>query len=83
MIATLRPTGEMVSFEKISIGEPFFYQNRFWTRTDYTAGTDLVARGNKDSCGSCAFYVTPDMVEDTAEDILGWIIVEKVEVIYE
>lgn len=62
----LTRTGRQVRFWDLRIGEAFYYQNAFWTRTDTYAGTDLRQRARTlaeppaDTYGSCQFGVQED-----------------------
>jgi hypothetical protein len=72
----LHRTGTMVSFETLDIGHPFFYYDRFWIRTDYEAGTQLIGSDsrrsegkNPSNMGTCHFK---------EDDGTTWIQVETV-----
>jgi len=80
MIATLTPTGQTVPFSEIRIGKPFFHRDRFWVRDGRTSGTDI--GDDRQSYGSCTFFVTENMLGDNPDERLGWIAVEKVAVSY-
>jgi hypothetical protein len=62
----LTRTGRMVRFLDLHIGEAFYYQGAFWTRTDTHAGTDLRQRTPSldapatNTFGSCQFGVQED-----------------------
>lgn len=62
----LTRTGLQVRFLDLRIGEAFYYQNAFWTRTDTHAGTDLRQRARTlnepatETYGSCQFGVQDD-----------------------
>ena len=63
-------TGRKVQFLELHIGEIFFYEDAFWTRTDTYTGTDIRPRGRKlapppygTTWGSCSFGVAEDTLE--------------------
>jgi hypothetical protein len=62
----LTRTGRQVAFLDLRIGEAFYYQGVFWTRTDTYAGTDLRQRSRSlseppaETYGSCSFGVDDD-----------------------
>lgn len=61
----LERTGQAVHFLDVSIGEPFFYEGTFWTRTNRYVGTDLRRRSRSGeepgpSFGSCSFGASED-----------------------
>lgn len=64
----LTRTGRQVRFLDLRIGEAFYYQGAFWTRTDTHAGTDLrqrarsLAEPSTNTFGSCQFGVQDDSI---------------------
>ena len=74
-------TQEFVRFDSLSIGNPFYAFERFWIRTDHTAGTELESSGTRGSC--CSFRVYPqdeEFHEFYVDQESGWFIVQTVEV---
>lgn len=72
-------TGRKVPFLELHIGELFFYEDAFWTRSDTYAGTDIRPRGRKlapppygTTWGGCSFGVADETL-----------LVEEVELVFE
>lgn len=67
MEAKLVRTGKIVPFTDIEIGAPFFYHERFWTRSDRWSGTDLAVGSDQKGCmGACTFTV-----DKTTDEAVG------------
>ena len=64
---TLVRTGKTVKFLDLMIGSPFYYGGRFWTRTSYSAASEIKGSQWKDS--RCGNFIIDEMKDEVLEGV--------------